>query len=232
MLNINRFLLTFFSFLFFSTIVFGQKINQTNVNGERDGVWKKYYKNNKIRYSGQFKNGKEIGVFKFYDIADSSHPIIVKEYTTTSDTAFVKFYTLRGKMRSKGTMIGKKRVGKWIYYFVDSGKIFSEENYNNGKLDGVVRNYYPNGKVTEETYYKNGVKNGTSKTYTDDGLPLEEVNYTNNKLNGEAKYFDLKGNLTEKGNYKDGKKTGKWDFYINGEKVKNRKQKKHAVNKK
>ena len=39
-------------------------INQMDDDGQRHGVWKKFYSNNRVRYVGTFDHGKEIGLFK------------------------------------------------------------------------------------------------------------------------------------------------------------------------
>ncbi len=225
MIKINRiFSISLLLLLFLGDFTYGQKVNQFDKNGKRTGIWKKNYENGNIRYTGRFENGKEVGTFKFYWITSSTQPIIVKEFTRTSDTAMVKFYTLAGKLKSKGKMVKKHRVGKWLYYFLN-GEVMSEENYSNGKLDGVLKNYYPNRKLTEETHYSNGKKHGISKVYSETGSILEEVNYKNGSLDGEGKYYDLKGALKEKGMYKDGKRHGKWEFYIDGQVSKKKKEK-------
>ena len=52
---------------FISGSVLGQEINQFDAQGKRHGKWKKFFKGTKkVRYSGQFEHGKEVGVFKFY----------------------------------------------------------------------------------------------------------------------------------------------------------------------
>lgn len=231
MINIKRLFILQLSFLLFlSANAVAQKINQVDTNGKKTGVWKKYYNNRKIRYQGQFKEGKELGTFKFYDRSSSYHPVIIKKYSFVSDSASVAFFNIDGRLKSRGTMIGKKRVGKWEYFFVN-GKKLSEEFYVDNKLDGLLRNYYANGKVTEETYYKNGVKHGVSKKYTEEGVLLEETTYANGKANGPAKYFDLKGNIKETGSYKDGRRVGKWNFYMDGEIVTKKKRNTHAIKK-
>lgn len=212
LLSVSVFLIVFFT----ADFAFGQKINQFDENNQRTGIWKKYYPNQKIRYEGAFKNGKEIGVFKFYDASSSQNPISIKKYSEKMDSVYSEFYTSNGKLQSKGFFIEKNRVGKWQFFFKD-GKIMSEEFYNQGKLEGKIINYYPNGKATEITEYKNGLKHGISRKYSSDGILIEEVTYENGILNGLAKFFELKGNLKEKGMYKNGKKFGKWDFYIDGE---------------
>ena len=218
MINIKRlfFVFSFFTCFFISNTTQAQKINQFNSNKKRTGVWKKYYPNKRIRYVGTFKNGKEVGVFKFYDITTSEHPVILKTFFETNDSVFVQFFNTKGKLQSEGVLDGKKRVGGWQYYF-PNGEIMSEENYKNGKLDGELLNYYPNGQVTEFTEYKNGLKNGVSRKYSSKGILIEEVFYKNGKPNGLAKYFELNGDLKETGHYKDGKRIGKWEFYLDGE---------------
>lgn len=215
-------ILSLFFFLFFSAEGFSQKVddkvNAVDKDGKRHGNWKKYYKNGRLRYTGNFIHGKEVGVFMYFDMTNSDQPTIIKVFSENSNIAKVEHQTTKGVLKSMGNMDGRNRVGKWKYFF-PSGKVLSEENYVNGKLDGLLVNYYTNGKITEETYYKNGLKNGISKKYTDEGNLLEEVNYTANKPHGIAKFYDLKGNLKETGNYKNGKREGRWEFFVDGEAV-------------
>ena len=220
MLKIKRLgcVMLFFSCFFLSQTSFGQKINQFNTQNKRTGVWKKYYQNKRIRYQGQFKDGKEVGVFKYYDISDSRNPNIVKKYNQKNDSVSVTFYTISGKKQSEGIFVNRKREGKWVYFF-DKQNIMSTEVYKNGKLNGKVINYYPNGKEAEITYYKFGVKEGLSQKFSSAGILIEAVNFKNGKENGIAKYFELNGNLKETGEYKNGKRIGKWEFYLEGEVV-------------
>jgi len=218
MIKIKRlfFILLFFACFFTSEDFNGQKINQVNANNQRVGVWKKYYSNKRIRYVGQFRNGKEIGVFKFYDITSSRHPVIIKKFYENSDSLYVQFFTLKGKIETEGVLKGRKRVGNWKYFYPD-GIIMSEENYKNGKLHGSQIIYYQDGQVTEFATYKNGLLNGIVSKYSNKGVLIEEVTYENGALNGLAKYFELDGVLKETGNYKNGLRVGNWEYYMDGE---------------
>ena len=208
-----------FSLFFFGTIATkAQKINKLTKDNKRTGIWKKYYTNKRIRYEGTFIDGKEVGVFKYYDITSSKHPTIIKEFSKKTDSSKVSYFNLDGKLRTKGVMIGKKRVGKWIYFFPNQN-FFSEEYYVDGKLEGKLINYYNNGKVLEITEYSNGMKNGFSKKFSDQGVLIEEVNYSSDILNGKGNYYDLNGDLKEEGLYSKGKRVGVWEFYIGGKKV-------------
>ena len=56
---------------------------------------------------------------------------------------------------SEGNLIGGKKEGEWIYYYV-TGEICREEFYIDGKKDGKWIEYYKNGQIEKETNYKNG----------------------------------------------------------------------------
>jgi antitoxin component YwqK of YwqJK toxin-antitoxin module len=202
-----------------------QKINQFNANNQRTGVWKKYHPNKKIRYTGAFIDGKEIGVFKFYDSTSAEKPTIIKTFFKDSDSLFVKFYTLTGKIKSEGALEGRKRVGSWKYFY-PNGTIMSQENYKDGKLHGAQLVYYPEGKVTELSEYKNGLLDGISSKFSSKGILIEEVTYKNGIPNGLAKFFELNGDLKETGVYKNGKREENWAYYLEGEIASKEEQKK------
>ena len=81
-----------------------------------------------------------------------------------------------------------------------------------------------NGNKAEVSEYKNGVLHGLSKKYSDKEVLIEEVLYENGLANGMAKYYELSGNLKERGIYKNGKRIGKWEFYLDGEMIDEKKQ--------
>ena len=219
----------FFTCFFTSKNCSAQKINQFDSNNNRIGVWKKYHPNKRIRYTGQFIAGKEVGVFKFYDVTTSEKPVIIKTFYKKSDSVFVQFYTLKGQIKTEGFLIGRKRTGAWKYFYAN-GKLMSQEMYKEGVQHGEQIVQYPNGKVTEKAYFKNGVLAGLSSKYSSKGILIEAVTYKNGKPNGLAKYFELNGDLKESGFYKEGKRAGKWAFYLAGELVPT--EKKNKSNKK
>lgn len=196
-------------------------INAFDNNGKRHGVWKKKYNNGRVRYVGKFNHGKEVGTFKYYSAANSEFPIVVKEYNNANNTAEVKFYTNKGVLESTGKMVGKNRIGKWVYFHEDGKTIMSEEHYNNeGKLHGFYKTFYKDGKPTEVANYKNGKLDGNYKKYAIKGHIYQDVNYLNGLLNGEAKYFSRKtGELTTKGQFINDKRVGTWENYADGELV-------------
>ena len=207
-------------FTVFQTVIAQEKINQFDANRKRDGVWKKYYSNNRIRYVGTFKHGKEVGTFKYYSASDSEYPISIKKHHEGQDKADVQYFTTQGVVESEGMMKGKNREGKWLFYHENGKSIMSEENYLNGKLDGVYKTFYPSGEPTEITYYKNGLIDGNYKKYSIKGLLYNDFNYKNGKLNGMAIYYSRStGDLIKKGPFKDDLRVGTWENYVDGELV-------------
>ncbi len=194
--------------------------NKMDQDGKRDGVWKKYYSNSRIRYVGQFEHGKEVGVFKYFSASDSKNPIIIKKYHKNDDLADVQFFTPSGVIESEGMMRGKNREGKWLFYHGNGKSVMSEENYKNGKLDGPYKTFFANGEPTEITSYKNGLQHGNYKKYSIKGFLYQDFNYANGKLNGMATYFSRKtGDIIKKGHYKDDLRVGTWENYVDGELV-------------
>lgn len=203
----------------FSLLSAQETINQFNANGEREGVWKKEYSNGRIRYQGQFENGKEIGVFKYYSIISSDFPIVVKTFSNESTKAEVVFSSKEGVLESKGSMNGKNRIGKWVFYHKDGKTILSEENYENGVLNGLSKTFYKTGKPTEILEYINGKLHGRVQRFADNGILIDDLNYVDGKLNGLAKYYNLDGKLIYTGMYENDEKSGKWEFFDDGKSV-------------
>ncbi|SEL38731.1 Antitoxin component YwqK of the YwqJK toxin-antitoxin module [Aquimarina amphilecti] len=211
----NRFL--FFVFVYMTTIGYTQKFNSFDGEGKRHGRWqKKYVNSDQLRYEGTFDHGKEIGEFKFYKPNSGTIPTATKMFSSDSDSVQVKYFTAKGKVISKGKMIGKERVGLWTYYHKGSSKIMMTEDYKAGKLHGEQKTYFENGQLTEKIIYVRGEKQGKRIVYSEKGVLIKEFTYENDQLHGITKYYDVKGRVRIEGNYKRDRKDGIWSYYENG----------------
>jgi len=208
-------------FLFVSQKAGAQEgINQVDKDNNRHGVWKKFYSNDRVRYTGKFNHGKETGTFYYYSASNSDHPTIIKKYHDNDNLADVQFFTDDGVLESEGSMKEKSREGKWIYYHPDGKSVMSEENYQNGKLEGEYRTFYLSGEPTEITSYKNGLLDGSYKKYSIKGFIYQDFNYSDGMLNGVAVYYSRKtGDLIKKGQFKNDQRVGTWENYVDGELV-------------
>ncbi len=213
-------LLLSFLLLIVSSFSFSQDINKYDSNGNRHGIWQKNFEGTKaIRYEGEFKHGKEVGLFKFYKYIDEKSVLsATKQFNDSNDIAEVKFYSSQGQVISKGKMIGKKFVGPWIYFHKNSENIMRIEEYDNlGLQQGELRVYFENGELAEKSNYLNDNLEGKSYWYNENGIKIKEFTYRNNELHGPSKYYSNSGELLIEGSYKNAKKHGIWKYYENGE---------------
>ena len=66
--------------------------------------------------------------------------------------------------------------------YYENGKIVSELNYKDGKLDGICKGYYKDGELEFEYNYKDGKRDGLCKYYYEDGGLESELNFKEGKL--------------------------------------------------
>ncbi len=88
--------------------------------------------------------------------------------------------------------------------YYPSGKLKSEVNYKNGKLEGIFMDYYKHGKLKYEANYKNGKEEGIARGYYKNGKLEYEENYKNGKLEGHAKTYYETGEYMFIDTYKNG----------------------------
>ncbi|WP_291113573.1 toxin-antitoxin system YwqK family antitoxin [Flavobacterium sp. UBA6135] len=198
--------------------------NQLNAKGQKHGLWKGYYDDTKnLKYEGTFENGKEVGVFTFYDNTKTKRVVATREFDAKDNSAYTIFY--KGKFKvSEGKVVNKLYEGEWKYYHLDMDQIMTLENYKNGKLDGVRKVFYKSGELAEETNYKEGKREGSYKKYAENGIVMEELNYKNDLFHGPAIYKETDGTISITGQYKNGLSVGEWKYYEKGKLVRTEKK--------
>ncbi|QYJ68140.1 toxin-antitoxin system YwqK family antitoxin [Flavobacterium litorale] len=195
--------------------------NAFDANGKRHGKWEGVYKNTQLpRYDGEFKHGKEVGVFKFFKNDKNSTLVATRDFSSGDGVSRTTFYDDKGNVLSEGSEVNRLRDGKWYFYYPGTKKVLSVEHYSKGKLTGTRKVYFTNGEIAEEAQYQNGMKNGAYKKYTEEGILLEESIYKNDKLHGMVIFRDATGEISSKGEFKNDIKTGIWQYFENGKLVK------------
>lgn len=208
------------SLTFLCVFGYGQEaVNQFDESGLRHGKWTKNFEGtNQVRYQGQFEHGKEVGVFKFYQMVGKKSILAATKEFDENGIAHVTYLSLKKLPISEGKMNGKKYIGKWVYYHKNSKQPMTIENYNDeGILDGDKLVYYQNGQLAEKTTYREGKLEGPALYYSEDGTLAQEYIYVNDELHGPSKHYNAAGVIMVEGQYKRGKKTGVWKYYRNGE---------------
>ena len=186
--------------------------NTFNEIGQREGVWSDYHENGIIKYEGKFINGKEVGVFKYYDY--SGNIAIKLNYLDAGVTSTAILYYPNGSIKSQGNYFHQKKNDVWIYYNSLGQKIF-KEHYLRGVLNGEVIYYHDNNLISEKYMYINGVKHGGASIFYSSGLLNVTCNYLNNKLHGKTKFYynTPSKQLESEGQYSNGLKDSVWIFY-------------------
>ena len=181
--------------------------------GKKEGHWKEYYDDGKLKSEGDYKNDKKTGRWRYY-----YH---------------------NGQLEETGEYVDGKPVGDWYWYY-PSGKILRKMTYYNGLPDGVITEYDEDGNVIlkgnylegkrqgkwiynvgdtkEEISYNNDKQNGWYRIYSKDGTLLYEGKFIDDLPTGEHKWYWPDGKLKKVGNYVMGVKNGEWKKYDeNGE---------------
>ena len=202
------------SYLYRNGILTGEGI--VKEDGNREGHWKEYYADGKLKAEGNYENGKQAGEWKFY------------------------FENGKIEQAGKFNKPGKPE-GIWKWYF-ESGSLSREENYRNGLRDGMLSEYDETGKLLEEGEYVNGLEEGpwfeimgdnfTRGAYRDgqrsgswsvyylliDGQKTDSVlsfkgNFIEDYPNGKHVYYWDNGKIKEEGLFIMGKREGEWILY-------------------
>ena len=211
----KKFTILFFVLLGAGSLQAQEEINQTDSQGRKHGVWKKYYPNDQLRYEGRFKHGVEVDTFKFYF---EKGGLRATNYFKGNNTAYSRQYGEEEKLAAEGKYIGTKRDSTWTFYDAD-GNVVSRETYKNGKKHGVSITYFENGKKAEITRFENGVKEGEWRQFYETGQPKAKGTYVNGKLQGEVTYFEPNGRPGIKGQYSRGLMHGTWYYFDDNMKV-------------
>ncbi|MDE2009446.1 MAG: toxin-antitoxin system YwqK family antitoxin [Candidatus Omnitrophica bacterium] len=97
--------------------------------------------------------------------------------------------------------------GVWHVYD-RNGHLLREENYQNYRLNGPMKIFYPSGALKELLYYSDGLRQGDDKAYYENGGLEFEDNYDDNDLNGPSVHYYDTGEVKSREHYTDGKLDG------------------------
>jgi len=188
----------------------------------------RYDKNNKLIYSGPFRNKIPVGVHREFG-ADGK---VINAYVYNDNGLLLsegivdeggnrngKWKDLYpdGKVQAEGQYSDNRRSGVWKFYN-SAGKMEQTGSYNNGRPDGLWKWYYENGTLLREEEYFQGQRDGTYTEYSPAGEIIAQGQFIDGEKNGDWKYKS--GDNTEEGNYIVGLRDGLWKSYYTDGKIK------------
>jgi len=204
-------------------------IVKSKVEDEPDiEIVNKYDQNNKLIYSGPYRNKIPVGVHREYN-ADgkvtnayvyNDNGLLLSEGIVDEAGKFNgKWKDLYpdGSSLAEGQYSDNRRTGIWKFY-TPSGKMEQTGSFNNGRPDGLWKWYYENGAILREEEYFQGQRDGVYTEYSPSGDIIVQGKYTDGEKNGEWKYKT--GDNNEEGNYIIGLRDGLWKSYYPDGKIK------------
>ncbi|MDY0103357.1 MAG: hypothetical protein RBS07_10485 [Lentimicrobium sp.] len=185
-----------------------ENINRTDRNGLKQGKWKFFYVNGKVKIEGVYRDDKRNGYFKEYD---------EKGMLTE-----VSKYVNDVKQEAAPELV---KLDIRTDYYPD-GKVKTRASYKGDTPEGVRREYSPTGEVTAAYIYKKGiiiaegivddegVRDGPWKEFYTDGQLRAEGLYRNGNRIGKWRFYHPNGNLEQEGSYNNqGNTDGLWKWY-------------------
>ncbi len=193
-------------------VVDRENINRVDKKGNKQGRWKYFHDNGRVKLEGIFRDDKRNGYFKEYD--DKGLLVDIARY-------------INDERQQEAPEIVKLDV-KTDYY--PNGKPKTVASYKGNLPEGIRRDYDTSGKVVASFIFSNGkitgegiiddegVKDGPWKEYYEDGQLRAEGLYNLGNRIGRWRFYHQTGGLEQEGNFNDqGKPEGPWKwFHENG----------------
>ncbi len=184
-------------------------------NGLVDGTDTTYYQSGCPQVVRTHIEGVENGTWTFYN--DTSGLVAWKiNYFNGEKHGKSIFY----RQHQVGTKTLKVQIGnaeKKIEYNTYQNDTLKIEQYKEGRLHGVKKEYFPGSKLKKEVHYQEGVLHGAFIVYNSDGNTLQELEYDEGEKDGNWKFYYNDGSLMKTQLWDSGTKDGAFKtFYIQG----------------
>lgn len=185
--------------------------NLLDEQGLKTGPWKVDYPNGRIQYEATFRQGKPVGeMVRYYENGAVRARMV---FDTIAERNYTRLYYQNGSLAAEGRFVQQVKDSVWTYYSEFDGTVRITEPYDSGKLQGIVRRYYPAGSVSEEVHWDQHQKSGPWRRYYQDGSLRLESSYAENKLNGGYAVYSPDSTIKVRGTYLDNLSNGTWSYY-------------------
>jgi len=185
--------------------------NQLDEQGRKSGRWKVDHPNGKTLYEAEFSEGRPVGeMIRYYENGGIRARMV---FDTSGLRNYTRMYFQNGKIAAEGWYENQQKDSVWTYYSPVDGSVRIIEPYQNGKIQGIVRKYYPSGQISEELVWVDGQKQGPWKQYYPSSAIRLSAFYAEDELNGIYKVYYSNGKLEISGELLNGKSHGVWSYF-------------------
>jgi antitoxin component YwqK of YwqJK toxin-antitoxin module len=166
-----------------------EEINRTDDLGNKQGVWKEFYPDGKVKKEVDYRDGMLDGLYKEFN--EKGNLVMVLKYADGQ--------VIAEDIEDEETIEIRNE-------YDDRNRLVSSGPFRQNIPIGIHRKYDPQGNVIE------------SRTYDNKGIMISEgIVDEEGKKQGPWKDYYPGGELKSNGQYKDNYRTGRWTFYrING----------------
>jgi antitoxin component YwqK of YwqJK toxin-antitoxin module len=190
-------------------LVSRDKINRSDNNRLKQGVWKEFYPNGRIKSEKTYKDDLLHGYYK--------------EYDTKGNLVLVMLYNNGSIVKSR---VEDETDIEPVSKYDDNNRLIYKGPFRNKIPVGVHREYGPDGKITQAYIYndnglllsegivdESGNFNGKWKDLYPDGQVQAEGAYTDNRRTGLWKFYNISSKVEQTGYYNNGRPDGLWKWY-------------------
>ena len=200
-----------------------EEINRLDSEGEKHGVWKFFYDNNKTKIEEIFFHGQKDGFTKVYDKKGKIEEIKNYKNGVENNIEISKGIKTSQINIKNGYMLGvlknDKKQGLFkvfdstgnqikFNYFKNDTLIydgnFDKSNYKKGSWTF----YWPNGKIKEKGVFLKNNKSEEWKYYFENGVLQQKGKFLKNKPNGVWQWWYINGQIRRQEEYINGKENG------------------------
>ncbi|MBE9469202.1 MAG: hypothetical protein IMY72_12890 [Bacteroidetes bacterium] len=200
----------------FGNLIDIEKINRLDSLKKKNGVWKEFYKNGKVKIEKSYSHGKLNGLIKNFNLKGElldaqryENGILVDDSVNIANRVLYKaeYYAKPDKngkkiLKSSGTYVKGNPVGEHREYD-------SKGKANKSRIYDMQGNLSGEGKVNEE-----GEKTDLWRFYFFTHELKSKGKFRKNKKDGKWNYFYKNGIVEQRGVYVKGKFAGNWKWYF------------------
>jgi len=214
----------------YNNITNSEKLNRKDKFGKKQGIWKTFYGNEKLKTYANYKDDKLNGYYREYNIygeltkseyyINDELTILKEDEDPKSKKQVKKEFFANGKIKKSGAFVENIPVGIHKIYnedgviinsilYTDKGVKRGEGIVNkNGKREGDWKFVYPNGKIKSKGKYVNGRKVGKWKYFFNSGKTEQKGDFKNGRPIGLWFWYYENGNIRRTGKFNKGKEEG------------------------
>jgi antitoxin component YwqK of YwqJK toxin-antitoxin module len=176
------------------------KNTTTFSKGKLNGLWQSFSPFGKLKVEGLYKNDLQIG--KWVELYENGRPKDIINYKIIRTKSKANDLILKGRVKQLSV-----QHGEFVTFSNKDFQVTEEGKYRKGEKHGVWLAYHPGGRlIAVQNEYKNGKLNGLTQQFDRRGKRIQSSVYKNGRLDGPMRLYNEKGKLTKEILFKNGKR--------------------------